>query len=373
MLWRDGALTFESESRPRHAAARCHARLLASMLAPRVVTMLTAMPSMLRTDGLSDRGDRQMEAILARAGNPNMPGSERFISPKKVTRTLVVAGCGLIVFATLANAHDFWLVPNAFTIAPGSYVEVRGQTSSQFPISESAVTVDRVADARLLSATGSATISELSVRGKSLVLRQRPDGTGQRVVAVTLHPRSVRESVAGFRRYLELEGAPDALSRVDREGLLVGRDSVTRRYAKYAKTIVEVGTGASRAFSRVAGHPLELMPEQDPSALAVGDTLTILVGFDGRPLAGARLHAGFVPMPGGQPDIAAVRSDPDQHVVTDSEGRARVPLARQGLWNVRMIHVGEAAPNSGADWDTHWATLVFRVGKEDLRGPSRPR
>ncbi|MBA2455116.1 MAG: hypothetical protein H0V48_01035, partial [Nocardioidaceae bacterium] len=154
--------------------------------------------------------------------------------------TAVVAVAALAAAAPVAFAHDFWLVPNAFVLAPGSELDVRGQTSSAFPTSESAVALDRVADARLVGATAAVPIRDLSHAGTSLRLGHRPATPGQYIVAATLKPRTVRESAAGFRRYLTLEGAPEALERYGREGRLPTSDSVTRRYAKYAKTLVEV-------------------------------------------------------------------------------------------------------------------------------------
>lgn len=275
----------------------------------------------------------------------------------------IAVGCALGVSGSVAAAHDFWLVPNAFRVAAGGQLEVRGQTSSKFPTSESAVAVDRVADARLVSATGSERLTDLSVSGPSLLLRNRPSTPGQRVVAVTLHPRSVRESAASFRRYLELEGAPQALAQIEREGLLRGRDSVTRRYTKYAKAIVEVGSSGARAFSLLAGHPLEFVTRQDPSAIRVNDTVVVQLLYRGAPLAGAAVHAGVAHAPGGRVDLASAAPQPDLHLATDSEGQLRLPVNRTGLWNVRTIHVVQAEPNSGADWDTHWATLVFYAGE----------
>ncbi|HEY0035570.1 MAG TPA: DUF4198 domain-containing protein, partial [Longimicrobium sp.] len=205
----------------------------------------------------------------------------------RVRRPALRAGAALIAVlatATALFAHDFWLVPDAFRVTPGGWIEVRGQTSSRFPTSESAVALDRVADARVISAAGEETIRNLSVAGTSLLLRSRPTTPGQRIVAVRLHPRSVRESAESFRRYLELEGAPEALERYGREGLLPRTDSVTRRYAKYAKTFVEVGEGGPRAFERVAGHPLEFVPLADPATVRLGDTLPVRLLYRGRPL-----------------------------------------------------------------------------------------
>ena len=277
----------------------------------------------------------------------------------------MVAGLALLGIAALAEAHDFWLVPNAFTNAPGAQIVIRGQTSSRFPTSESAVTTDRVASAHLLGASSSERIDGLSTSGTSLLLRHRPTTPGQRMVAVQLFPRSMRESAASFRRYLELEGAPEALARVDREGLLSGRDSVTRRYAKYAKTVVEIGTNGPRAFSRIAGHPLEFMPQDDPARLRVGDTLRVRLVYQGQPLIGIRVHSDAVDPAGSRPaatgagQSASSANGSTTDYVTGADGLIRVPITRAGLWNVCTIHIVQADATSGADWDAHWATLVF--------------
>lgn len=277
----------------------------------------------------------------------------------RVRRPALRAGTALIAVlgtATALFAHDFWLVPDAFRVTPGGWIEVRGQTSSRFPTSESAVALDRVADARVISAAGEEVIRNLSHSGTSLVLRSRPATPGQRIVAVRLHPRSVRESPESFRRYLELEGAPEALDRYGREGLLPTRDSVTRRYAKYAKTFVEVGRGGPRAWERVAGHPLEIVPLADPSAVRLGDTLAVRLLYRGRPLAHARLHAGAAPRGGGTRVLGE-----DPHLETDGDGVAHVFIDRIGLWNVRTLQIVPADAGSAADWDVHWATIVFEV------------
>jgi hypothetical protein len=261
-----------------------------------------------------------------------------------------------LAVTTALGAHDFWLVPDAFQVAPGGTISVRGQTSSAFPTSESAVAVDRIASATLIGHDGSRPLGDFSHAGTSLLIRTpAPREPGQRVVAMAIHPREVREGPESFRRYLVLEGAPEALARYEREGRLP-TDSITRRYAKYAKTLVQVGEGGPRAFDRTAGHPLEFVPLTDPSALKAGDTLAARLLFRGRPLAGARLHAGTAPEPG--------RAEAeDLSLETDASGVTRLPLARGGLWNIRAIHIVPAEAGSGADWDVHWVTLVYRIGR----------
>lgn len=272
---------------------------------------------------------------------------------RQYVRAVAIALTLMLTIVTVAQSHDFWLVPNAFRVAEGGEVVVRGQTSSRFPASESAVAPDRISEARILGATGEVKVENVSISGTSLVLRTRPPGAGQRIVALSIAPRSVRASGRDFKRYMELEGAATLAARYEREGLLPQSDSITRRYAKYAKTIVEVGNGGPRAFSRVAGQPAEFIPLEDPSVARSGDTLRVRLLFRGEPLRHAHVEAGFA-VDGGNPVDASAE--------TDANGIARILLSRDGLWNIRALHILPADPSSGADWESHFVTLVFQVG-----------
>jgi hypothetical protein len=284
---------------------------------------------------------------------PRLPSrSRRAFAP-------VFAAALLAGTAGSLGGHDFWLVPLGFNVAVGDNLTVLGQTSSAFPSSLSAVTPDRIASARVVDAQGEEAITDLAVSGNSLRLAHRPKSAGQKIVAVTIHPRSVRESGASFANYLVVEGAPEALERLRREGR-VPTDSVTRRYAKYAKSLVTVGRGGAEAWAKPVGHPLEVVPVSATPPMA-GGTMLVRLLYRGEPLRDATLHAGVVSMAGA--DELNARAGTEQHVAltTDAGGVASVPVRTAGLWNIRTIQIVEAARGSGADWDTHWATLVFEV------------
>lgn len=259
----------------------------------------------------------------------------------------------LVVAGTLSvGAHDFWLVPDAIIVGPNADIVVRGQTSSAFPTSESAVTLDRIVDARVVGGSGEETIAVRSTEGASLVLRHRPKSQGQQVIAVSLGWRSVKETANSFRNYLVLEGAEDALKRYEAAGTLPTA-AVVRRYAKYGKTLVEFGTGP-RAFDRVLGQPLEFVPLADPGSLRPGSTLRVRVLFQGAPLARARVHGGMAPSSGRTPP-------PDITLLSGDDGVIAMPVGAPGLWNIRTIHVVPAPAGADADWDVHWASFVFSV------------
>lgn len=266
-----------------------------------------------------------------------------------------IAAAAVLGAARLADAHDFFLVPGAFPFAQGADVEILAHSSSRFPTSAGAVAVTRIAKAVLIGPDGETVISDMSVRGTSLVLRSRPAGTGQRIVAVDLTSRSARQTPADLLRWLKLEGASDAAQHIEHGSALSGLDSVTRTDTKHAKTIFDVGAGGPRTFSRSSGQMIEFIPLQDPAALRAGDLFRARLQFKGAPLPNISVHAS-VPAPVD----TAQKGEPDVHLVTDASGVVTLPIRKTGLWLIRTIHVLEAARGS---WETHWASLVFRAGR----------
>ncbi len=260
-------------------------------------------------------------------------------------RNILALSAAVCLVAAGVSAHDFWLVPDAFAVPASGEIVVKGQTSSAFPTTLSAVTPDRVTSARVIGAEGDERITALSTHDNSLVLRHRPKTPGQKIVAVEVGWRHVKETAESFRKYLVGEGAEDALARYDRLGQLPKSD-IVRRYAKYGKTVVEVGNGP-RAFDRVAGHPLEFTPLADPAAAG---QLRMRLMFQGKPLDGARVHAGMA-SPDGKPS--------NEVTLTTSNGGIIAVPAGAGLWNVRTIHVIPTPAGADAQWDVHWATFVY--------------
>ena len=302
---------------------------------------------------------------------PNLsPRALRARGRRRLVTFVTLVGGGLL--AAEASAHDFWIIPSGFHIGQGETLEVLGQTSTRFPSSLSAVATPRVADARIVGAAGSTRITDLSQRGTSLVLRGRPTAPGQYLVAVSLTPTPARSPGAAFRRWLELEGAPGEATRLEREGAFQGSDSVTRRTLKTAKTIAQVGSGGPRMFGQPAGQPLEFILDADPASLRVGDTLSVRMVYNGRPVARGEAHAGGADWPIAEG--AQVPEPQDAHLEATEQGVLRLPITRGGVWNVRGIHVTPGASGTPREWDVHWATLVFQIGTGNgaSAAPARP-
>ena len=269
----------------------------------------------------------------------------------------------LLISAGGLFAHDFWLVPNALAVAAGDPLEILGQSGSSFPASDGATRPAQVAEARVVGASSDEQITDFSMSGKSLVIRHRPAGAGQRIVALVLVTRTARTASARLQRFVAIEGAPELAAQYEREGTFPKTDSVTLVTAKYAKAIVEIGSGGRRAFHRVVGHALEIVPLRDPALLEAGDSLGVRLLFRGKPAAHVHLRAGSAPLAAVTGDSAALalaRARAGQVIVTDADGVARLRITEAGLWNVRTLY---AAPEDGkpGQWEALFATIVFSV------------
>jgi uncharacterized GH25 family protein len=276
--------------------------------------------------------------------------------------TSVAAVAAALALATSVEAHDFWVIPDAFSFADGSGISADGHSGTNFPGTPGGAAPASIADARLIGAAGEEKIASIFQEGRALKLQHKPAESGQYLIALTLKPRTTRSTGDGLRKYLAAEGAADEAARLEHDPAFPAMDSLTYRSSKYAGTIVEVGKGP-RAFSKSSGFPLEIVPMSDPAHFASGDTVEFRILAASTPVAGLRVHAGAAL-------DSALRAqagrggkggpDPDQHLMTDAQGVVRVAVPTSGRWHVRTAHVSAAA-GTDATWDVHWTTFVFGV------------
>lgn len=273
---------------------------------------------------------------------------------------LVLALLGVIAIAGVAEAHDTWLLPDLFALAAGAPVELSARAGGgKFPAG-SAVPLARVAAVRLLGASTESQLTDVRAEGGALRLRHAPTTAGQYRVVLTLLPGTIRSTPAGLLRFLRLEGGAAEAERVERLGLVQGEDSVVFVHAASASTLIEVGRGGARAFQRSTGLALEFLPQHDPGALAVGDTLSLRVMGDGKPVAGIGVE--YKPAA----DTLAAGAAPPAYVSarTDVDGVVRLPLTAAGPWIVRAAYVSPraaAASPAFREYAVSRATFVWHV------------
>ncbi|MDQ3256697.1 MAG: DUF4198 domain-containing protein, partial [Acidobacteriota bacterium] len=256
---------------------------------------------------------------------------------KRISSLTTVAALGFVfVLVRLVSAHDLWLVPARFNVAPGGRVSVVLNTGDQFPVSEGAVKAERIERATLVTAAGGSTpLTAFRTEGKStLVDVTAPREHGGAIVEVVLKPVATKQARASFDEFVKHEGLDAVATMLARAPERLAEER--RTYAKYAKTLLRVGegTGASALYRRPLGHRLEIIPDADPFSLKRGEAFPVRLLFDGKPLVNARLVIGAT-------DAATATQSNMPGVRTDAEGRASLRLVdkKGGAHYIHALHM----------------------------------
>ena len=96
---------------------------------------------------------------------------------------------------------------------------------------------------------------------------------------------------------------------------------------------------------------LEFVLEADPTT-APGGQLPIRLLHDKQPLSNALVVAFRKTMTRDVHEMVRGR--------TDREGRMTIPIS-SGAWLIKAVHMQRAQAASGAEWQSVWTALTFRV------------
>ncbi len=249
-----------------------------------------------------------------------------------------------------ALAHDTWLVPANFQVGKRGTVLVRLATSEAFPTSEAAAAPERIVRFTLRTKSGTRPVGGYRAEGTFLVADVTPQEEGHAVVVVETKPRAFELEPKIFNEYLRDEELKPIMEARKAKGQ---SDSPGReRYRKIAKTILCVGDTKDKNYRKPDGLWLEIVPQNSPCQLRVGGQLEVQVRFEGRPLAGVAVAAGYEGVTGHHYP---------QWVRTLKNGKVAFPLDRPGLWFVRTLHMVPAKDDPEADWQSAFSTLTFEV------------
>ena len=262
---------------------------------------------------------------------------------------------GLVFLVLLAgasaSAHDLFLKLDSYFLRPNSRVNVR-LLNGTFKKSDGTVSSDRFRDINVIAPSVSGPITELMTwrdEGKTTIMELQTRGPGTYVVGVSTKPREISLKAAEFNDYLGHDGIPDTLAERKKNAEL--NKDVRERYSKHVRAVFQVGETLSEDYKHPLNYPVEIIPQQNPYSLRVGDELTVLCMLDSHPIPNQFVMAGWQSLDG---------KVHGQHVRTDDAGLARVKLVGAGKWYVKMIHM---TPRSEPDlnYESKWASLTFEI------------
>ncbi|UOQ65058.1 DUF4198 domain-containing protein [Hymenobacter volaticus] len=260
----------------------------------------------------------------------------------------------VLFFATaafMAAAHEFWLMPLQSFVAPGTTLNLPVFVGENFTGQRWAGKSSRVTRLVHYTPLGVEDLLAKATTGDTLQPNVTFAQPGTHMVVLATNNAFITLEAEKFNAYLKEDGLDYILLQRQQRGALniPGREA----YSRCTKLLVQVGnpvtTDTARAWSRPTGMPLELVPEQNPYTLRVGNSLTIRVLADGQPKAGQLVQVWQRSV--GQP-VKIIR------LYSNQNGRVLFRLSNPGQFMVSAVRmVTTKLPE--ADWQSNWSTLTF--------------
>lgn len=249
-----------------------------------------------------------------------------------------------------AKAHEYWIEPLAYRVAPDEPVVARLRNGEKFR--GVALPYLPAGYARLEIVEDGASRPIEGRLGDEPAITVAPADEGLAILVLETVPSTVTYREAGrFEAFLRHKDAAGALGDHARRGL--PETGFSESYTRHVKALVAVGGGAGA--DRPLGLATEIVAGANPytDALSAGMPLSVLL--DGAPRAGAQVEL-FSRAPDGTVAIALHR--------TDAAGRVTVPVAPGHAYFADAVVV-RALPNddpaAGPVWESLWAGLSFAV------------
>ena len=262
-----------------------------------------------------------------------------------------LAKLSLLLFATSATAHDFWLQPQAFQTKPGAALPVTALIGHGDNRGRWEADAKRVVMLKSIGPNGTVDLRRsFSQRGIGPHFATTFPKAGVHVLAMQTNHASSELPPKRFNDYASDEGLTPILEYRSRVGTTdtAGREIYSRR----AKALIHVGPNTGRADPRATkavGLTLEIVPERDPYALGKSRKLPVRVIYEGKALPGATVK------------LTNLNSDekPVAIMKTDANGRANFRIPEVGSWLLNVVWSKPIKGRPVADFDTIFSSLTF--------------
>lgn len=266
-------------------------------------------------------------------------------------RQILLALAFALVLTGSAAAHDLFMKLDSYFLSPNKSANVR-LLNGTFQKSDGVIARDRLRDISVSGPNLSGPINQSVTwrdEGETTLMTIKTGGPGTYLVGVSTKPREIDLKAADFNDYLQHDGIPDILSERQKNNEL--DKNVRERYSKHVRAVFQVGDKLSDDYKRELNYPAEVIPQENPYRLKVGDTINLLCTVDGRPVPNQFVMAGWESRDG----ILHYLSER-----TNGAGLASFKLAGAGKWYVKFIHM-TALSQSNLNYESKWASLTFEI------------
>jgi len=246
-------------------------------------------------------------------------------------------------------AHEFWISPDAYTVAPAEAIVAEIRVGQEFRgagypyVPQNFKRFDLIAGEVSRPVTGTI--------GDRPALQQAVPGSGLvTIVHQTKDYILTYTEWAKFEAFTSHKDFAWAQARhLERGGT---RDRVRERYSRYGKSLVAVGDGAGQ--DRAVGLLTEIVALANPYTDDVSGGLPVRVLYDGAARADVQVEV-FAKAVDETVSVDLYRTDDAGVAVID------VSPGVEYLVDAVVLREIEATEDDGPTWESLWASLTFRI------------
>ena len=249
----------------------------------------------------------------------------------------------LIIFCIMGSAalaHDYWIVPDTFYPHENSLIKVAFSCGHSY--------------------FGTVETPDITKYRLSLIT---PHGQQIPLAYSRIEPKAAWSIVPVFRQgtYIIATSsiAPSYWSKTIDGSIPEPKSRVKNavrggKYVKSVKTFLRVGK-PSDSFKRILGYRIEIVPQKDPTTLRPGQSLPLLVLYNGKPVKDVTVfgvYEGYRPAEKGAYPV---------ETKTGPNGIAYVKLTKPGKWLIGARYQFDTAGNPDADYENYRAYMMFQI------------
>ncbi|MCH2094579.1 MAG: DUF4198 domain-containing protein [Rhodobacteraceae bacterium] len=261
---------------------------------------------------------------------------------------LIWAATALSLACVPTVAHEFWIAPQSYHVAPGEALIADLRVGTEFDGSAYAFVPANFKRFEVMQ--GNTTVPVTGRPGDMPALNQQLDGRGLVTVVHVTRDYSLRyNDWQTFVNFVEHKDFAGALERHRVRGL--PQTGFTELYGRYAKSLIAFG--GTEGSDRAVGLETEIIALTNPYDLGATH-VEVLVTYQGQARSDTQVEL-FERAPDGSVATTYHRTGPD--------GRLSLPIKPAHEYLVDAVVLRERIPEAENDpvWESLWASLTFKI------------
>lgn len=255
----------------------------------------------------------------------------------------------IVVIAVEALAHEYWIEPAKFSIARGEKTQIKLLLGDGLvkDVEERPFQADKTTMFSIFSRRPTVDLRSGLADGATPLYEFTGAEIGNYLFAMERNWSYIVLEPDQFDAYLREDGMEYIIA--EREKLGESKKPGRERYARFLKSLLQVGGRGDDTYKKKTGLTVELIPQANPYSKKVGELISFQALLDNKPLAGYTVFADN-------------RQTGKRKLLTDKNGKFTFKLDAPGLWLTRLVFMRRCKVDCGdADWESFWASFSFGI------------